>query len=248
MMSKKKIVFVLMSSLVLFFMASPLAEAKEKKFHFGFSFGVTKWPSGVFKYMRVLPDEFFVNLYRGMNILDEEINLKAVYNLSLQYDFSPHFGIQAEIGHQKANYKVIFYLIPKSPEAKGVYQPQHVLSWSVSTIFINAIFRGRKPEKRIIPFAFAGAGLCFVQGEEKEFYEKHYKIEIRSAGDLALKAGGGFTFNLPEILPLGFNIRAFLQVLGAQAYGYYYPSGGNITEVGGYNIIWGIDMGLRYRF
>jgi len=246
-MSKKRIVAVF-SSLVLFFTASPLAEAKEKKFQFGFNAGLTKWPSEVFRYMRVRPDEHFTKLYKGMNILDEEISLKALYNLSLQYDFSSHFGIQAEIGHQKANYKVIFYLISKSLEAKGEYQPQHVLSWSVSTMFFNAIFRARKSEKSIIPYGFVGVGFCFVQGEEKEFYEKHYKIEIRSTADLALKAGAGFTFSLPKIHPLGFNIRAFLQVLGVRAYEYYYPSGGNVTEVGGYNIIWGFDMGLRYRF
>lgn len=242
-MLKKKIL-VIFVSIVFFFVIPTLLEAKDRKFSFGFSAGVCRWPSGVFKYMRVHPQDYFWRVYKAINILEQDIELRALYNLDFQYNFSSRIGIQAEIGHQRADYKVLFALIP-SFQSRLTY-PHHHLSWSVSTIFINVIFRAKKSEEKIVPYGFVGLGFCSVRGEED--YHQDYRIEIRSLIDLGLKAGAGLTFYfMPKILPLGIDLRTFIQVLGADVYGYYSPQDETTLIAGGWNLIWGIGAGLKYK-
>lgn len=250
-MDKKKIVTIF-GGLIFFLMLHPFVEAKEKKYNFGFTIGICRWPSGAFDYMRVEPKPSFRNFYQSMNILEQDIRLKTLYRLSFQYNFSSYFGLEVEFGHQRASYKVTFYLRPKYPELPGNYTKDR-LSWSVSSIILNAVFQARKSEKKIVPYGFLGLGLCSIQGEEEE--REEYGIEIHSSLDLALKAGGGVSCYLPKILPLGFNLRAFIMVLGTRVSGFYSPYGGFYSSYGGsdivlegYNIIWGIELGLKYRF
>lgn len=243
-MDKKKILIIL-TSLAFFFIVPTLLEAKEKKFSFGFSAGLCNWPSEVFRYMKVYPQDYFWRVYGAINTLEQDIELKALYNLDFQYNFSSRLGIQVEIGHQKADYMVLFVLIPLAG-ARLIY-PRHHLSWSVSTIFLNLIFRARKSENKIIPYGLLGLGFCSVRGEED--YPQDYRIEIRSTMDLGLKAGAGMTFYLmPKIIPIGFDLRAFVQVLGADIGGYYSPYYGSNIVAGGWNLVWGIGIGLKYRF
>lgn len=248
--NKKKIA-AFFSVVIFFIMVPPLVEAKKEKYNFGFTVGICWWPSETFKYMRIHTNPSFSN-YRGMSILEQEIRLKALYRLSFQYNFSSYFGLEAEVGHQRANYKGTFYLRPKYLEFRGKYTKNR-LSWSASSIIINAVFQARKSEEKIVPYGFLGLGLCSVQGESEEGEE--YGMEIHSSLDLALKAGGGINCYFPRLFPLGINLRAFIMVLGTRVAGYYSAYGGFYSSYGGsnivlegYNIIWGIELGFRYRF
>jgi len=250
-MDKKKIVAIF-SGLIFFLMLHPFVEAKEKKYSFGFTIGTCWWPSYTFKYMRIHTNPSFSMFYREMSILEQEIKLKPLYRLSFQYNFNSYFGLEVEFGHQRASYKVTFYLRSQYPELPGNYTKNR-LSWSVSSIILNAVFQARKSEKKIVPYGFLGLGLCSVQGGSEE--DKDYGIEIHSSLDLALKAGGGVSCYLPKILPLGINLRAFIMVLGTRVSGFYSPYGGFYSSYGGsdivlegYNIIWGIELGLKYKF
>ncbi len=77
-------------------------------------------------------------------------------------------------------------------------------------------------------------------------------IEIRSAEDIAVKAGGGFSFYLFKSFPLGIDLRAFVTALGASLFSFYSSyegsdMGGTIIAQG-WNLIWGIEIGARYGF
>jgi len=243
-MHKKKIVVIFLS--LVFFITITRVEAKEKKFGLGFSAGLCNWPSDAFKYMKLHPQESLSQIFPIMNTLEQEIELKAQYNLNFQYNFNPRLGIQAEIEHQKADYRVLFALLPKTG-SKAIY-PQHHLSWSISSIFLNLIFRARKSEEKIIPYVFAGLGLCFIRGED-DFNQDYYRLDIPSTTDLGLKAGAGLTFYLDSInIPLGFDLKSFIQVLGPKFGGYPSSYYGSDSEIGGWNIIWGVEIGLKYRF
>ena len=245
-MDKKKIVAIF-GGLIFFLMLHPFVEAQEKKYNFGFTIGICRWPSDAFDYMRVGAKPSFRKLYRSMNILEQDIRLKALYRLSFQYNLSSYFGLEAEVSHQRASYQVKFALIPRYEyEGLRIRYTKNRLSWSVSSIILNAIFQARKSEDNTVPYGFIGLGFCSVQGESEE--NEDYGIEIHSGLDLALKAGGGVSCYLPKILPLGINMKAFIMILGARMFGLFSPYGGGDVIIYGWNLIWGIELGLKYRF
>lgn len=216
-----------------------------KKYNFGFTLGVGTWPSDAFDYMRIQTKPSFQYSYNGISILEQEIKLKVLYRVSFQYNFSSYFGLQGEISHQRASYKVNFTLFPQYPALRAQYA-KHRLSWSVSSLILNAVFQARKSKEVMVPYAFIGLGFCDVQGEREE--NDDYVVEIHSSIDLSLKAGGGFSYYLFQSMPFGIDLRAFIMVLGARMFGFYTPYGGSDIIISGYNIIWGIEAGFRYRF
>lgn len=249
-MSRKKIPSIILGC-VFVFLLSPFMEAKEKGYSLGFAVGVSAWPSDVFHYIRMEPKLSFKYSWRGMNLLQQEIHLEPIYNFHFQHNFTSYFGLQAEIGHQKARYKSNFAMFPWHSEARIEYT-KHWLSWSVSSILLHAIFQARKSSESIVPYGFLGLGLCYVRGEEEEAAD--YYIKIHPSVDLTLKTGGGVSFYFTRNSPLGLNLRAFIMVLGASLFGFYSAYGGSNFVHGtdivaqGVDIIWGIELGLRYRF
>lgn len=244
-MNKNKI-FILLGFFFLYSLTIPLLVAQEKKVSIGLNVGLGRWTSDVLKYIRAetIPSVPFP--YTAL-ISDRSVDLKPHYNLNFQYNFSPRFGIQAEIGKHKANYMILFLISPLSSGFSEKFESLDV-SLNVTTIFLNAIFRAPRRSKKIAPFFFIGLGSCYVQGKKDQ--GKYVKLETVSEVELGLKAGGGLTIDLSKSLPIGLNIRAFLMVLGREAsYGIPTPNyfGGGISE-GGSNIIWGIDTGLKYSF
>lgn len=69
---------------------------------------------------------------------------------------------------------------------------------------------------------------------------------------MGLKCGAGLSYYLPKILPLGFELRAFILFLGSISGSQYSPyiwgGGGTGPVAEADNYIWGIDLGIRYRF
>ena len=124
------------------------------------------------------------------------------------------------------------------------------LSWSVTTLFINAIYRARKSQEKITPFGFIGLGFFSVR--KKEGHGRYFGIESYRTVNMGLKGGAGLSYNLPKILPLGFELRAFILLLGSISGSHYSPyiwgggGAGPVAEANNY--IWGIDLGIKYRF
>ncbi len=242
----KKIIYILIGLLLFYSLVTPLLHAQQKKVSIGLNVGLGRWTSDVLKYIRAdtLPSVPFP--YTAL-ISDRSVDLKAHYNLIFQYNLSPRFGIQGEIGRHNASYMILFLIRPLSSGFSEKFESLDV-SLNVTTIFLNAIFSVPRQARKITPFFFIGLGSSYVRGKKDQ--GKYVKLETVSEVDLGLKAGGGLTFNISKSLPIGLNIRAFVLVLGREtSYGIPTPNyfGGGIGE-GGSNIIWGIDTGLKYSF
>ncbi len=244
---KKKII-VIFSSLVLFLSANTLLRAEEKKFSIGFSAGLARCTSGINRYVRV--DGFNPIPYvADVSISDKNTELKDHFNLNFQRNFSSRFAVQAEIGHYRANSIVIVSIRSRDINFPDDSEPLD-LAWSVTSLFLNAIFRARKPQGKITPFGFIGLGFFSVR--KKEDHGRYFKIESRRTVDIGLKGGAGLSYYLPKILPLCFELRAFILILGNIYGGYYsqymWEGGGTGPVAEAYNYIWGIDLGIKYRF
>lgn len=235
-----------MASGILLFALPLLGQIKLKKYSLGFTLGQGVWPSDAFNYLRVARSPAFEHFYGGMSLLEQEIKLKVFYGLSFEYALSSYFALQGEISHQRANYKVNFSLFPLDPALPRAVYVKHLLNWSADSLIVKAVFQVRKSSNTFIPYTFVGLGFCRIEGEREE--NNYYRIEIHSSIDLALKAGGGFCCYWSQFMPLGLDLRAFVMVLGARMFGFYNPQGGTDIIVSGYNIIWGLEGGLRYRF
>jgi hypothetical protein len=246
-MGKIKII-VILSSLVLFLSANTLLRADEKKFSIGFGAGLGRCTYGVNRYVRVdglNPIPFVADV----SVSDRKTELKNHFNLNFQRNFSSRFAVQAEIGHYRASSIIIMRI-----RSRDINYPDHNepldLSWSVTNLSLNAIFRARKSQEKITPFGFIGLG--FFSVKKKEDHGRYFKIESRRTVDIGLKGGAGLSYYLPKILPLCFELRAFILILG-NVYGGYYSryiwEGGEPGPVAeAYNYIWGIDFGIKYRF
>ena len=246
-MGKKKII-VIFSSLAMFLSANTLLRAEEKKFSIGFGAGLGRCTSGINRYVRV--DSFNPIPYvADVSVSDRKTELKNHFNLNFQRNFSYRFTVQAEIVHYRASSIVVIRIMSRDINYPDHNEPLD-LSWSFTTLFINAIFRARKSQEKITPFGFIGLGFFSVR--KKEDPGRYFKIESRRTVDIGLKGGAGLSYYLPKILPLCFELRAFILILGNVYGGYYSPyiwGGGEPGPVAeAYNYIWGIDLGIKYRF
>ncbi|NIM57327.1 MAG: hypothetical protein GTO16_00075 [Candidatus Aminicenantes bacterium] len=246
-MSEKRII-VIFSSLVLFLSANTLLRADEKKFSIGFGAGLGRCTSGINRYVSVdglNPIPFVADV----SVSDRKTELKNHFNLNFQRNFGSRFAIQAEVGHYRASSIVVVSIRSRDINFSDDIEPLD-LSWSVTNLFLNAIFRSRKSQEKITPFGFFGLGFFSVR--KKEGHARYFKIESRRTVDIGLKGGAGLSYYLPKILPLCFELRAFILILGNVYGGYYSPytwEGGVPGPVAeAYNYIWGIDLGIKYRF
>jgi hypothetical protein len=246
-MGKEKIL-VIFSSLVLFLSANTLLRAEEKKFSIGVGAGLARCTSGINRYIRV--DGFNPIPYMAdVSVSDRKTELKDHFNLNIQRNFSSRFAVQGEIGHYRANSIVLLRIKSRDinfPDDNEVLD----LSWSVTTLFINAIYRARKSQEKITPFGFVGFGFFSVR--KKEGHGRYFMIESRRTLDIGLKGGAGLSYYLPKILPLCLELRAFILLLGSIGGGYYsqyiWEGGGAGPVAEANNFIWGIDLGIKYRF
>jgi len=235
---------VIFNVLLFLLLLHPLLEAKENKYELGFSVGTGAWPSDVFNYVEIQAKETFRGLYLGMDLLEQEIRLKPLYRLHFQYNISSSFAVEGEFGHQKGSYTADFSLTPRGIGARQQIE-KHRLGWSVTSVMVNVVYLTREPGEMMIPYGFIGLGFCSVKGEYEE--KEDYSIQIRSDIDLALKAGGGVCLYLSKNLPLALNLRGFIMVLGAYAFGYSSPYGGSDLIIEGWNLIWGVELSLKFR-
>jgi hypothetical protein len=246
-MGKEKII-VIFSSLVLFLFANTLLRAKEKKFSVGLGAGLGRFTSGINRYVRV--DGFNpIPYFADVSVSDRKTELKDHFNLNFQRSFSSRFAVQAEIGRYRANSIVVMRIKSRDINFSDDIELLD-LSWSVTSLFLNAVFRARKSQDKITPFGFIGLGFFYVR--KKEDHARYFKIESCRTFDIGIKGGAGLSYYLPKILPLCFELRAFILILGNVYGGYYSPyiwgggETGPVTEA--YNYIWGIDLGIKYRF
>jgi len=246
-MGKEKII-VIFGSLVLFLSANTLLRAEEKKFSIGLGAGLGRCTSGINKYIQVYtlnPIPYAADV----SVLDRKIEMKNHYNLNFQYNFSSRFGLQGEIGQYRANSIVVLRITSRDINFADDNELLD-LSWSVTTLFINAIYRARKSQEKITPFGFIGLGFFSVR--KKEGHGRYFGIESYRTVNMGLKGGAGLSYNLPKILPLCFELRAFILLFGDISGGYYSPyiwgggGAGPVAEANNY--IWGIDLGIKYRF
>ncbi len=246
-MDKKKIVAIF-SSLVLFLSANTLLRAEEKKFSIGLGAGLGRCTSGINKYVKIYtlnPIPYAADA----SVSDRKTELKDHYNLNIQYNFSSRFGLQGEIGHYRVNSIVVMRITSRDINFPDDSEPLD-LSWSVTTLFINAIYRARKSQEKITPFGFVGLGFFSVR--KKEGHGRYFGIESYRTVNLGLKGGAGLSYNLPKILPLCFELRAFILLFGDISGSHYSPyiwgggEAGPVAEANDY--IWGIDLGIKYRF
>lgn len=248
---RKIIIPVIVAGCMLFFSLHPALCAGNTKHNLGFMVGVSTWPSDVFHYIKIYPRSSFRYKWRGMNMLEQEIHLKPIFSLHFQYNFGSRIGFQVELSHQRASYDVDYAMVPLDP-ASRIKPAIHHLEWNVTSVVLHAVFHGRRLTEPIVPYGFVGLGLCYVRGDRQQ--RADYEIEVHPSFDLTLKAGGGASFYPLGGFPLGLDLKVFIMVLGASLFGYYSPSGegdlvggGNIIAEG-VDIIWGIKLGLKYRF
>jgi hypothetical protein len=246
-MDKEKIVAIF-SSFVLFLSANTLLRAEEKKFSIGLGAGLGRCTSGINKYVKIYtlnPIPYAADV----SVSDRKIEMKDHYNLNFQYNFSSRFGLQGEIGQHRANSIVVLRIASRDINFADDNELLD-LSWSVTTLFINAIYRARKPQEKITPFGFVGLGFFSVR--KKEGHGRYFGIESYRTVNMGLKCGAGLSYNLPKILPLCFELRAFILFLGSISGSHYSPyiwgggGAGPVAEADNY--IWGIDLGVKYRF
>jgi len=246
-MDKKKIVAII-SSLVLFLSANTLLRAEEKKFSIGFGAGIGRCTYGVNRYVRV-DGSNPIPYAADVSVLDRKTELRDHFNLNFQRNFSSRFAVQGEIGHYRASSIVIMRIMSRDINFADDNEPLD-LSWSVTSLFLNAIYRARKSQEKITPFGFIGLG--FLSVRKKENHGRYFKLESRRIVEIGIKGGAGLSYYLPKILPLCFELRAFILILG-NIYGAYYSQyiwggGGTGPVAEAYNFIWGIDLGIKYRF
>ncbi len=231
---------------ILFFSLPLLSQIKPKRCSLGFTIGQGVWPSDAFNYIRVERSPAFKYFYSSMSVLEQQIKLKVSYGLNFEYEMNSYFAFRGELSHQGGEYRVNFSLFPLDPALPRAVYSKHILNWCADFLIVNAVFKARKSRATFVPYAFVGLGFCRVGGEKEE--SDYYRIRIHSSLDLALKAGGGFSCYWSQYIPIGLDLRAFILVLGARMFGFYNPQGGTDIIVSGYNIIWGLEGGLRYRF
>ena len=159
-MGKEKIL-VIFSSLVLFLSANTLLRAEEKKFSIGLGAGLGRCTSGINRYIRVdtlNPIPYPANV----SISDRKTELKDHFNLNFQRNFSSRFGLRGEIDHYRASSIVVMRISSRDINFPDDNEPLD-LTWSVTILFLNAIYRARKSKEKITPFGFVGLGFFLFE-------------------------------------------------------------------------------------
>jgi hypothetical protein len=218
---------------------------KPSKFVLGINAGLGRWTNRVARDVLIYPLPSFPEGY-GLVIADTDTKVNSHFGLNLIYNFTPKFGLQAEFSRINAEYLFVLGLNPKYPSEKPRYDAVN-LPWKVTTIYINGVFNFRKDKGKLFPFACVGAGFNILQKNSAS--GSHVKLESKSTMDLGLKGGGGLAF-YPRGASLGLELRGYilyLAAVGVTSYAfqsYTNPSQGFTGE----NIVWAVDLGLKYRF
>lgn len=223
---------------------APSADRQFSKFILGFNVGMGEWLNTINKDIILIPITAFpVGAQAFISDTDTDVNYQ--YGFNLQYNFTPNFGLQAELSRFHADYTVVIAISRTGDPVVG-YDPVEV-PWKVTTLYLNGLFSFRKTPGRIVPYAFAGVGFNILS--KKSAAGKYFKVESEPSVDVGLKGGGGIGYDLPQA-PLGFELRAFILYLtttGLEGYSYYsYTS--PLPEFSTQNFVWGLDLGIKYRF
>ncbi len=222
------------------------AEKKFSKFVLGINAGLGKWTTPTNRDVLLYALPSFPPGY-SMMVSDTDTDVNVHYGFNLQYNFTPTFGLMAEFSRINAEYLIVLTLIPQWRNDNPVQYDSVQMPWTVTTVYINGVFSFKKALEKVVPFAFAGVGFNILHTNRVP--GKYIAVESKSSVDLGIKAGGGMCFYLPRS-PLGFELRAFILYLAmgnTASYGYQsYTSPAPIFT--GDNLVWGIDLGLKYRF
>ena len=228
---------------------NPLGLSAEKKFGrfvLGINAGLGKWTTPSNRDVLLYPLPTFPPGY-GMMVSDTDTAVNAHYGFNLQYNFTPTFGLLAELSRINAEYLLVLALIPQWGNDNPVQFDSVQMPWTVTTVYINGVFGFKKTREKFVPFAFAGVGFNILHTNRVP--GKYIAVESKSSVDLGIKAGGGICFYLLRS-QLGFELRPFFLYLAmgnTSSYGYqYYTSPAPIFSSD--NLVWGVDLGIKYRF
>jgi hypothetical protein len=218
---------------------------KPGKFTLGINAGLGRWTNRINRDILIYPLPSFPQGY-GFVIADTDSEVNYHLGINLKYDVTPNVGLQAEFSRINAEYLVVIGL-------NSIYRfdpPRYDmvdLPWKVTTVYINGIYNIGKTRGSVFPFAFAGVGFNILH--KNRVSGEFVAVESESNVDLGLKGGGGINYNLPGGF-LSLELRAFLLYLtnlGVTSYTYQsYTS--PAPEIGGENLVWAVDLGLKYRF
>ena len=218
---------------------------KPSKFVLGFNAGLGRWTNQINRDVLIYPlPSFPPGFAVGVTDTNTDVNYHLGFNL--EYNFTPKFGLQAEFSRINAEYLIVIGLNPQYSNEFSKYDTLN-LPWKITTVYLNGVFNLRKTKRKFFPFAFFGVGFNILH--KNRVSGNYVEIESKSLVDLGLKMGGGFSYYLPGT-PLGFELRAFilyLTALGVSSYSYQSytsPSPGFSGE----NLVWAVDLGLKYRF
>ena len=222
------------------------AQKKFSKFILGINAGLGKWTTPINRDILLYALPTFPPGY-SMMVSDTDTDVNAHYGFNLQYNFTPTFGLMTEFSRINAEYLIMLAFIPQWGNDNPVQYDSVQMPWIVTTVYINGVYNFKKEQEKIVPFAFAGVGFNILHTNRVS--GKYIAVESKSSVDLGLKAGGGMCFYLPRS-PLGFELRAFILYLAmGNTASYGYQSYTSPTPIfSGDNLVWGIDLGLKYRF
>lgn len=215
------------------------------KFVLGINAGLGRWTRQINRDVLIYPLPSFPPEY-AVVVADTNTDVNYHLGFNLKYNFTPKFGLQMEFSRINAEYLVLIGLNSQYSDGPSYYDPLN-LPWKVTTVYINGVFNSQKTNGKVFPFAFFGVGFNIVQ--KNSVSGNYVEIESKSSVDLGLKGGGGLSYYLPGA-PLGFELRAFilfLTAVGISSYSYQSytsPSPGFYGD----NLVWAVDLGLKYRF
>ncbi len=227
------------------YISGQAAVEKPGKFVLGLNAGLGQWTSRVTRDFLIYPLPSFLLGY-GVVIADIDTDVNYHLGFNLKYDFSPNFGLQAEFSRINAEYLIAIGLNPVYSNDYPRYDTLN-LPWKVTTIYINGVFNFQKTKGKVFPFAFAGVGFNILH--KNRVSGEYVAIESKSSVDLGLKGGGGLGYSVPGT-SLGFELSAFILYLTvAELPSYSYRSYTSLSPgFSSENLVWAVDLGLKYRF
>jgi hypothetical protein len=218
---------------------------KPCKFALGINAGVGRWTNQVARDVSVIllptfPDNFEVV------VVDTGTKVNSHFGFNLMYNFTPKFELQAEFSRIYAEYLFVIGMNHQHGYEQSRYDPIH-LPWKVTTVYINGVFNIQKAKGKVVPFALGGIGFNILQKNSAS--GTYVEIALKSTVTLGLKGGGGLGF-YPSRASLGFELRGYILYLTTErATSYAYHSYTNpSTGISGENVVWAVDLGIKYRF